>query len=215
HDFNFQSTELTILYTCSICETICSSDEIKNHPCLRGFTRHFVDQNYYFHPQCDDGSIIRKSLVGGQEVLVEEQAEQEEAEQEEADQLMVVDTNIEGDCSNSNDCPMNLLERKTRNEEILIEEVRKRPPLWNFKLHISERGARTKEKLWEEIAVNMKGEMTVGQIKKKWKSLSDMFRRQRKIHNQPSGSMAIKKVKWLHYERLSFLHDMQLENVYV
>ncbi|XP_011876493.1 PREDICTED: uncharacterized protein LOC105566804 [Vollenhovia emeryi] len=97
---------------------------------------------------------------------------------------MVVDTNIEGDCSNSNDCPMNLLERKIRNEEILIEEVRKRPPLWNFKLHISERGARTKEKLWEEIAVNMKGEMTVGQIKKKWKSLSDMFRRQRKIHNQ-------------------------------
>lgn len=59
------------------------------------------------------------------------------------------------------------------------------------------------------------GEMTVAQMKKKWKSLSDMFRRHRKVHIQPSGSAAAKKVKWLHYERLSFLHDVQLENVYV
>lgn len=72
----------------------------------------------YLHIFTDDGSIIRKSLFGGQEVFVEEQAEQEEADQ-------LVDTNIEGDCSNSNNRPMNLLARKIRNEEILIEEVRK------------------------------------------------------------------------------------------
>ncbi|XP_036147075.1 uncharacterized protein LOC118647047 isoform X1 [Monomorium pharaonis] len=207
--------ELTVVYTCSMCETICRLDEIKDHPCLEGFTRYIIDQNNYFHPQCDDGSIIRKSLIGGQEVFVEEQTEQEEAEQEEAEQEesdQLVDTNVEGDCWNSNR-PINLLTRKLHNEEILIEEIRKRPPLWNFKLHISERGARTKKKLWKEIAVSMKGEMTVAQIKKKWKSLSDMFRRHRKGNIQPSGSAAAKKVKWIHYERLSFLHDMQLENV--
>lgn len=59
------------------------------------------------------------------------------------------------------------------------------------------------------------GEMTVMEIKKKWKSLSDMYRRHRKTRKQPSGSAAAKKVKWLHFERLSFLHDMQRENEYV
>ncbi|XP_018396692.1 PREDICTED: uncharacterized protein LOC108774940 [Cyphomyrmex costatus] len=39
-----------------------------------------------------------------------------------------------------------------------------------------------------------------------------MFRRIRKSHKQPSGSAAAKKVKWLHFDRLSFLHDMQREN---
>lgn len=65
--------------------------------------------------------------------------------------------NIEGDSLNSSGRPTNLLARKVHNEEFLIEEVRKRPPLWNFKLHISERGARTKQILWEEIADSMKG----------------------------------------------------------
>lgn len=59
------------------------------------------------------------------------------------------------------------------------------------------------------------GEMTVTEIKKKWKSLSDMFRRHHKAHQQSSGSAAVKKVKWLHFERLSFLHDMELDNEYV
>ncbi|XP_018361978.1 PREDICTED: uncharacterized protein LOC108760485 [Trachymyrmex cornetzi] len=40
-----------------------------------------------------------------------------------------------------------------------------------------------------------------------------MFRRLRRSHKQPSGSSAAKKIKWLHFDRLSFLHDMQRENV--
>ncbi|KYN20695.1 hypothetical protein ALC57_06954, partial [Trachymyrmex cornetzi] len=173
----FQSGEIDVVYTCCICETICHSDEVRNHPCLEGFQRYHIDKNLYFHPQCDNGSIIRKNLV-------------------------VEDNNL-----NSSDRPINLPARKVCIEELLIEEVRKRPPLWNYKLHISKRGGRAKEKLWEEIADSMK------EIKKKWKSLSDMFRRLRRSHKQPSGSSAAKKIKWLHFDRLSFLHDMQRENV--
>lgn len=52
--------------------------------------------------------------------------------------------------------------------------------------------------------------------KKKWKSLSDMFRRLRKSHKQLSGFATAKKIKWLHFDRLSFLHDMsEKEYVYL
>ncbi|KYN22362.1 hypothetical protein ALC57_05242 [Trachymyrmex cornetzi] len=212
-----ESGGIDVVYTCSICETICHSHEVRNHPCLEGFQRYHIDKNLYFHPQCDNGSIIRKSLVRGQEVFVEEEIAQEDIEQERADQeeneVMERNIDIEDNNLNSSDRPINLPARKVCIEELLIEEVRKRPPLWNYKLHISKRGGRAKEKLWEEIADSMKGEMTVQEIKKKWKSLSDMFRRLRRSHKQPSGSSAAKKIKWLHFDRLSFLHDMQRENV--
>ncbi|XP_018310303.1 uncharacterized protein [Mycetomoellerius zeteki] len=35
-----------------------------------------------------------------------------------------------------------------------------------------------------------------------------MFRRLRKSHKQLSGFATAKKIKWLHFDRLSFLHDM-------
>ncbi|XP_012215503.1 uncharacterized protein [Linepithema humile] len=219
-----ESTEIVFVYTCSLCETICRPNEIRNHPCLKGYTKFFIDKNFYFYPHRDDGLIITKRLVGEQEVFVkeadqdeadQEEADQDEADQEEADQEeveLIHIKNIKGDSLNSSDRPTNLLARKVHNEEFLIEEVRKRPPLWNFKLHISERGARTKQILWEEIAESMKGEMTAAEIKKKWKSLTDMFRRHRKAHKQSSGSAAAKKVKWLHFKRLSFLQNMELDN---
>lgn len=68
-----------------------------------------------------------------------------------------MERNIEDDSLNSSDCLINLPARKIRIEELLIEKVRKRLPLWNFKLHIYKRDGRAKEKLWEEIADNMKG----------------------------------------------------------
>ena len=42
-------------------------------------------------------------------------------------------------------------------EEEQLEEIYKRPPLWNFKLPISERSIQAKKKLWEEIKVAMNG----------------------------------------------------------
>lgn len=46
---------------------------------------------------------------------------------------------------------------KLRLEEQVIDEVRQRPPLWNFKLPLAERGIRVKERLWQEVAVELNG----------------------------------------------------------
>lgn len=46
---------------------------------------------------------------------------------------------------------------KIMEEEQLIEEVHKRPPLWNFKLPLVERSLHIKKKLWKEIYISMNG----------------------------------------------------------
>lgn len=47
--------------------------------------------------------------------------------------------------------------KKISEEEQLIEEVHKRPALWNFKLPLVERSLQIKKKLWEEIYASMNG----------------------------------------------------------
>lgn len=42
-------------------------------------------------------------------------------------------------------------------EEQLIDEVFRRPGLWNFKLPLVERGPQAKKKLWEEVFAAMNG----------------------------------------------------------
>ncbi|XP_011688850.1 PREDICTED: uncharacterized protein LOC105450615 [Wasmannia auropunctata] len=100
--------------------------------------------------------------------------------------------------------------RKIFIEERLIEAVRRRPPLWNFKLPVAQRGVRNKEKLWKDVVAVMKGVVTLAEAKKKWKSLSDVFRRHRKNAELPSGSTARKMKKWVHYDRMNFLLDIDL-----
>lgn len=53
--------------------------------------------------------------------------------------------------------PENQNLRKIFIEERLIEAIRRRPPLWNFRLPITERGVRSKEKLWMDVIAVMKG----------------------------------------------------------
>jgi hypothetical protein len=64
----------------------------------------------------------------------------------------VVGENI-NNCSSKGDGPW--ISDKIRQEEQLISEVRQRPPLWNFKLPLVERGVRIKERLWEEISIKL------------------------------------------------------------
>ncbi|XP_032688141.1 uncharacterized protein LOC116852170 isoform X2 [Odontomachus brunneus] len=73
---------------------------------------------------------------------------------------------------------------KLLQEEQIIEEVHKRPALWNFKLPLTER---------------------------RYSSLIIM--RKNKQQHQPSGSAGTsRKNSWLHYDRMQFLCDAQLES---
>ena len=44
---------------------------------------------------------------------------------------------------------------KIRLREHLIAEIRKRPPLWNFKLPLAKRRIHRRERLWEEVSIKL------------------------------------------------------------
>ncbi|XP_028046923.1 uncharacterized protein LOC105828309 [Monomorium pharaonis] len=181
---------LIISYTCGVCETICNEQEMSSHSCLEGYNHCQVDENLYFYPQTDDGQIIRESLVNDSKTIVmkDNQVPNKETEN-------------------------NWRNKKVTEEERLIEEIHKRPPLWNFKLPLTERSLRIKNKLWEEVAALIDGKMDVSTIKKRWKSLCDTFRVHHKSKQQQSSSArTLSRKEWIHYKQMQFLCDMQLES---
>nr|XP_012218109.1 PREDICTED: uncharacterized protein LOC105669628 [Linepithema humile] len=68
-----------------------------------------------------------------------------------------------------------------------------------------------KKKLWEEIKTAMNDTMDIATMKKKWKSLSDTYRTYKNKQQKPSGSVGTSQKKWVHFEQMKFLSDMQLE----
>ncbi|XP_071581708.1 uncharacterized protein [Temnothorax nylanderi] len=184
--------EETLVYTCGMCETILHKNEIDPHLCFEGFNEFYIDENLYIYPQSDDGQIIRKSLVDGTEAMVLEP-------REETTQIQ----NREADGNWQN--------QKVLQEEQLIEEVRKRPALYDCRRPLAERGLRARNKLWEEIVAAMNSTMDVATIKKKWKSLCDANRIHRNKQHQPSGSAGTRRSSWVHAERMQFINDMQLQ----
>ncbi|XP_011880505.1 PREDICTED: uncharacterized protein LOC105568995 [Vollenhovia emeryi] len=157
--------ENEIVHTCGLCEMVCMANEVQSHPCLESFASYYLDkQTYYFYPQCEDGKILRRSLVDGTEQNVLQALVREDAEETVQDAEM---TDEEGfDIEN---LPENQNLRKIFIEERLIEAIRRRPPLWNFKLPITERGIRSKEKLWMDVVAVMKGVVTLADAKKSGK----------------------------------------------
>ncbi|KYN26852.1 hypothetical protein ALC57_03767 [Trachymyrmex cornetzi] len=179
---------MEIVYTCGLCEMICNADEIRSHPCLDSFTQFYMDEQHYFYPQCDDGKILRRSLVDGIEKNVLKMPNNAEESTEETKIPNEEDFDVENLPENEN-LPKIFIEGR------LIEAIRRRPPLWNFKLPVAQRDVRSKEKLWLDVVAVMKDVITVADTKKKWKSLSDTFRRYRKNMQLPSGSAAQKMSK--------------------
>lgn len=47
-------------------------------------------------------------------------------------------------------------------EELLILEVQKREPLWNFQLDVKQRNAKERNKLWQEISDALNGKNKAG-----------------------------------------------------
>ncbi|XP_067208771.1 uncharacterized protein [Linepithema humile] len=178
-----ENEELVQVFTCGLCETIC--DDIPSHPCLNGFKSYFLNENsFYFYPQCDDGTILARSAVGGKQLVVNTEV---------SNSKLVSKSN----CSSS--------------DETFISAIEIREPLWNIKLPVAQRSKEIKSVLWEEVCKVMKGKYTVESAKKKWKNLCDTHRRYVKEEkNIRSGSATKKKNKWMYYEQMGFMRDIEL-----
>ncbi|XP_011879052.1 PREDICTED: uncharacterized protein LOC105568196 isoform X1 [Vollenhovia emeryi] len=184
-----------MLHTCSVCKSKVVEEEICNHPCLRGYEFFYVDENLIFHPQNqndDEQSLVDDSHMS----LVDDSEEMDEIEKQVPKKIKKTIETWHNE--------------KHVQEEQLIDEIHKRPALWNFKLPLAERSIQIKKKLWEEVSASINN-MDIATVKKKWKSLCDSFRIQQNKQYRPSGSAATSQTnKWVHFDRMQFLSDVQL-----
>ncbi|XP_018044052.1 PREDICTED: uncharacterized protein LOC108684302 isoform X2 [Atta colombica] len=100
---------------------------------------------------------------------------------------------------------------KIRLREHLIAEIRKRPPLWNFKLPLAKRRIHRRERLWEEVSIKLNREGSTKKLKKMWRSLCDSFR----VHHYRKKMLPSKSTicnPWVHYESMKFISDVQLQS---
>lgn len=96
-------------------------------------------------------------------------------------------------------------------DEAFISAIRIREPLWNIKSPVAQRSKEIKSVLWKEICEEMKGKYTIESAKKKWKNLCDTHRRYIKEEKSVrSGSATKRKNKWMYYEQMGFMRDIEL-----
>ncbi|XP_066586349.1 uncharacterized protein [Prorops nasuta] len=111
--------------------------------------------------------------------------------------------------------PMAIDDNKEHLNELLIEAVRSKRGLYDFR-HIpaSERTLLRKNALWMEVSNMLRGSLSPSEAKLKWKYLRDNYIKARKKVNSyiPSGSAACAnnmscKPKFQYYELMRFLDD--------
>ncbi|KMQ89596.1 histone H3 [Lasius niger] len=179
------SSNQVFVNTCGVCETIVIETEIADHSCVAGFSNIFINyDSKYFYPQCENGDIIRKSaLPGGMEGIVVDPT----ISQQDTDEPV-------SEATNSFNQPSNLDER-------LIEEVRRREPLYNFRLPLAQRGRKQTKHMWQDISTELNGEISADGAAKRWKSLRDTFMKIIAEERQPSGSGRVSRwKKWRFYD---------------
>ncbi|KAL0120352.1 hypothetical protein PUN28_008185 [Cardiocondyla obscurior] len=71
-------------------------------------------------------------------------------------------------------------------EEMLILEVQKREPLWNFQLDVKYRNSKVVKQLWQEVSEALNGSISSEAAKTKFKSLHDIFRKIVQSENKAS-----------------------------
>ncbi|XP_028045573.1 uncharacterized protein LOC105841016 [Monomorium pharaonis] len=77
--------------------------------------------------------------------------------------------------------------------EMLIGEIQKREPLWNFKIAVAERGRTTVQKLWEEVVSAMNGNVKdVNEAKNIWKKMR--YNYSRIVTRENSAKKAVRLV---------------------
>ncbi|KYN11026.1 hypothetical protein ALC57_16829 [Trachymyrmex cornetzi] len=93
---------------------------------------------------------------------------------------------------------------------MLIGEIQKREPSWNFKIPVVERGRNTVQKLWEEVVSTMNGHVKdVNEAKNIWKKMrynySRIVARENNAKKSGSAGSDMKKNKWPYYEIMLLL----------
>ncbi|XP_067213412.1 uncharacterized protein [Linepithema humile] len=73
-------------------------------------------------------------------------------------------------------------------KELLILEVQKRPPLWDYSLPLMQRRCTIKQRLWAEIVLALNGKISIEKAQKKFKSLHDTYRKIIQSEKRMSGS---------------------------
>ncbi|XP_046391662.1 uncharacterized protein LOC124159788 [Ischnura elegans] len=90
--------------------------------------------------------------------------------------------------------------------EALIMEVQQRPPLFDIRLPLKERTPERKAMLWREVYLALDGKIPEAELPSKFKSLRDRYVREKNVH-PPSGSGAVKRKKWVHFDSLTYLNS--------
>ncbi|KAL1488929.1 hypothetical protein ABEB36_014715 [Hypothenemus hampei] len=104
----------------------------------------------------------------------------------------------------------------SNDDEILIEEIRKYPSLYNYE-DANYKNFVIKENGWKNVAASLG--KNVDDCKKRWRSVKDNYFRNKKKQKLGTGSSSLDKpIKWALYNQLSFLdkikHDRSdFENV--
>ncbi|XP_077265983.1 uncharacterized protein LOC143899515 [Temnothorax americanus] len=98
-------------------------------------------------------------------------------------------------------------------DELLIELVRTRRPLWDHSIPLKDRTKLIKDNLWQEIVNIFDGSLSMEEAKQKWKNLRDQYTKARKKMRGyvRSGSGAESghplRSSFAHYEEMKFLDD--------
>jgi len=75
--------------------------------------------------------------------------------------IVVTPHAVNVDVNSQHNEQINFEAKKIAMEEQLIDEVFRRPGLWNFKLPLVERSPQVKKKLWEEVFAAMDGNIVI------------------------------------------------------
>ncbi|XP_064470155.1 uncharacterized protein LOC135384903 [Ornithodoros turicata] len=101
--------------------------------------------------------------------------------------------------------------QKLRENEIIISEVEKRPPLWDIRLH-QYRDVLVKASLWKEVAMAVG--CAVEYATTRWQTLRDTFFRKIKEEQASkrsgAGAADVVKCNWPHLQQMMFLRAVSL-----
>lgn len=107
------------------------------------------------------------------------------------------------------------IDGKRNLDELLIEAVRSKPGLYDFRILTSERTTLRKNAMWVEVSNILQGSLSPEEAKARWKYLRDNYiKAHKKVKAYiPSGSAATaantitEKSKFQYYEIMRFLND--------
>ncbi|RLU22292.1 hypothetical protein DMN91_004570 [Ooceraea biroi] len=185
-----------------MCEEIC--EKIEGHQCLEGYNNVYIDRNYYFYPALDDRkTIIRQSMMpdNTENIVLDNE---ENVNPNIPKPVRATEKTTEVSARNVRSNKLTNLE-----VEILIIEVQKRTPLWDFSLPLEQRSRETVQRLWDEVSRELNGKLNVAKVKKKFKSLRDTYRKiiQGQQHASSSARIDPKDPKKWKYYVMNFLRD--------